>query len=115
MASAGVSVHAVDVAHGRVAEGLMVSIHAMDDNGREVASGAIGSKGLLDHPSAQGVGMGQGVYEIRFAIGAYFRQRGVASDFLDLVPFRFIIRDEKQHVHLPLKFTPFGFSIWRGA
>jgi 5-hydroxyisourate hydrolase len=115
MASAGVSVHAVDVAHGRVAEGLTVSIHAMDDGGREVASGVIGPKGLLDHPSMHGEGMGTGIYEVRFSIGAYFRAKGVASDFLDHVPFRFVIRDETQHVHLPLKFTPFGFSIWRGA
>jgi 5-hydroxyisourate hydrolase len=115
MASAGVSIHAVDVAHGCVAEGLLVTIHAMDEAGREVASGPIGPKGLLDHPTMQGVGMGTGVYEVRFAIGAYFRGRGIASEFLDLVPFRFVIRDASQHVHLPLKFTPFGFSIWRGA
>ena len=30
MASAGVSIHAVDVAHGCVAEGVLVTIHALD-------------------------------------------------------------------------------------
>ncbi len=115
MASAGVSVHAVDVAHGCVAEGLSVTIHAMDHHGQVVASGTIGPNGLLDHPSMRGEGMGTGVYEVRFAIGPYFRAKGITSDFLDLVPFRFTVRDETQHVHLPLKFTPFGLSIWRGA
>jgi 5-hydroxyisourate hydrolase len=115
MASAGVSVHAVDVARGCVAEGLFVTIHAMDEGEREIASGVIGPKGLLDHPSMRGEGMGTGIYEVRFAMGAYFRARGMAADFLDVVPFRFVIRNAAEHVHLPLKFTPFGFSIWRGA
>jgi 5-hydroxyisourate hydrolase-like protein (transthyretin family) len=35
--------------------------------------------------------------------------------FLDVVPFRFGIADASEHYHLPLKLTPWGFSLFRGA
>jgi 5-hydroxyisourate hydrolase len=31
------------------------------------------------------------------------------------VPFRFTIADAAQHYHLPFKFTPWGFSLFRGS
>jgi len=111
----GVSIHAVDVAAGRTAEGLRVTLHALGDGGREIASGQIGANGLLDHPTARGEGIEAGVHEARFAIGEYLKAQGVKAPFLDIVPFRFIIHDVAQHVHLPLKFTPYGYSLFRGV
>jgi 5-hydroxyisourate hydrolase len=31
------------------------------------------------------------------------------------MPFRFGIADPAQHYHLPLKVTPWGFSLFRGG
>jgi 5-hydroxyisourate hydrolase len=31
------------------------------------------------------------------------------------VPFRFSIADPEQHDHLPMKITPWGFSLYRGG
>ena len=36
------------------------------------------------------------------------------SRLLDVVPFRFVISRVEEHYHLPLKFTPFGYSLFRG-
>ena len=38
-----------------------------------------------------------------------------APAFLEVVPFRFGIADPLQHYHLPLKLTPWGFSLFRGG
>ena len=118
--SGGISIHAVDVAQGRVAEGMRVSLHelgapAQGGAERLVADGVIGEDGVFDHPCAQGVGTGAGTYEVRFHIGDYCRLQGVAEPFLDIAPFRFVVRDAAQHVHLPMKFTAHGYSIYRGA
>lgn len=115
MAAGGISVHAVDVARGHPARGLKVDIYMLGDREQRIAEGIIGENGLLDHPSARGEGVSAGTYEVRFAIGEYLRAQGMETPFLDVVPFRFTIVDERQHIHLPFKFTPFGFSLFRGA
>ena len=115
MSAGGISVHAVDVAHGRIATGLGVAIVALENGERLVGSGAIGDNGSLDHPSVRGEGVTSGIYEVRFSVGAYFLAQGVKGGILDVVPFRFVINDAAQHYHLPFKFTPFGFSLFRGA
>jgi 5-hydroxyisourate hydrolase len=115
MNAGGISIHAVDVAHGRPAEGLSVEVHALEPARRLIAEGRLGANGLLDHPIAKGEGIVCGSYEAVFHIGAYFAASGLGgSAFLDAVPFRFVVARPEEHYHLPLKFTPFGFSLFRG-
>ena len=118
MVAGGISVHAVDVARGRVAEGMRVRIDRLAPDGARVtiAEGEIGPNGALDHPVAQGAGVQAGEHEVLLAIGAFLRATGCeAPPFLDTVPFRFRVFDVAQHYHLPIKFTPFGYSLYRGA
>jgi len=112
----GISVHAVDVARGRVAEGLAVRIERLAGTARvTVAEGRIGRDGLLDHPVARGEGVVAGEYEVLFEIGAWHAATGLEAGFLGTVPFRFRVADVAPHYHLPIKFTPFGYSLYRGA
>ena len=44
--------------------------------------------------------------------------QGIAAPkpaFLEIVPYRFGIADLAQHYHLPVKMTPWGFSLFRGG
>lgn len=66
---------------------------------------------MLDHPVAQGVGITAGVYEVLFHLGEFFADDG----FLTVTPFRFRINNIDEHFHLPLKFTRWGYSLFRGA
>ena len=112
----GVSVHAVDVARGAPAAGLMVELWALDGGRRRIAGGALSASGTLDDPALATAEPGH--YEALFYIGDFYRGLGhVQSDppFLDVVPFRFGIADAAEHYHLPLKLTPWGFSLFRGA
>jgi 5-hydroxyisourate hydrolase len=112
----GISVHGVDITCGRPAEGMRVEIYALREKRELLAEGLLAANGALDHPIAQGAAAG--TYEVTFHVGDYFRASGVATStppFLDLVPFRFTIADPAQHYHLPFKFTPWGFSLFRGS
>ncbi|TNC07482.1 hydroxyisourate hydrolase [Methylobacterium terricola] len=117
MSAGGISVHAVDVAEGCPALGLRVTISALRDAGAHpVAEGVIGPTGSFDHPVVRGVGIAAGTYEAVFHLGAYFTAQGrPGPHFLDQVPFRFTIADAGEHYHLPLKFTRFGYAVFRGV
>ena len=112
----GISVHGVDVTRGAPAQGMRVEVYALGPERRLVAEGALAANGELDHPIAKGAPAG--TYEVLFHAGDYFRRSGAATSsppFLDIVPFRFTIADPAQHYHLPLKITPWGFSLFRGS
>lgn len=129
----GISIHCVDVANGRVAAGLRVTLRRLD-GGPALASGLVNAKGLLDDPALMGAGVVAGAYEVEFDVGAYYRAlfaraagarasavlNGVVlappePAFLEVVPYRFHVADVAQHYHLPFKFTPWGFSLFRGG
>jgi len=53
-----------------------------------------------------------------FDVGGYYRSSGFAigaNPFLELVNFDFGIAVPEQHVHLPFKCTPWGYSCFRGG
>ena len=112
----GISVHCVDVARGRVATGLAVRLARLD--GTLLAEGSVGPKGLWEEPVLMSDAIGAGGYEVAFDVGGFYRAAGVEVPnpaFLEVVPYRFHIADASQHWHLPFKFTPWGFSLFRGG
>jgi len=113
----GISLHEVDVARGVPAAGMRVELWALAPQRRLVAEGWLGANGQLDHASVQGAGVQAGEHEALFHVGDYLRHHGGAdaSPFLDVLPFRFIVADVAQHVHLPLKFTAWGCALFRGS
>lgn len=113
----GISLHAVDVARGVPALGMQVELWALSPERRLVAQGQLGANGQLDHPSVRGEGVVAGEHEALFHVGDYLRAHGGAdaSPFLEVLPFRFQVRDVAQHVHLPLKFTAWGCALFRGS
>jgi 5-hydroxyisourate hydrolase len=119
--SGGLSIHCVDVAHGRVASGLQVSLRRlMADRhpGALLARGSVGANGLWSEPLLMGPAITAGGYEAGFDVGGFYRSQGVSVPdpaFLEEVVYRFYITDAAQHFHLPFKFTPWGFSLFRGG
>jgi 5-hydroxyisourate hydrolase len=114
----GISVHAVDVAHGRPGTGMRVEIHRILEDGsrRVLADGQLGANGALDHPITSGQGVEAGMHEVLFHLSEFYASHDKPPPpFLEVVPFRFRVFDEHLHYHLPIKFTPWGFSLYRGA
>lgn len=117
-AAGGISVHAVDIANGVPAGGLHVALFQLTDDRPCIASGPCNAAGLLQHPVSDGAGVTLGVYEVEFDVGAYYRALGTPMpdpSFLDIAVFRFGIGQVSEHFHLPFKFTPWGFSLFRGG
>lgn len=115
----GISIHCVDVARGRVAVGLRVALYRLDTDGPcLIAQGAVGAKGLFEHPALMGTEVRAAGYEAVFEVGDFCRACGTdlpSPAFLEQVPYRFHIAEVSQHYHLPFKFTPWGFSLFRGG
>lgn len=113
----GISLHAVDVASGRPAAGMAVELVRLGPPDLTLMQASLGPAGALDHPVVQGAGVEAGVYEARFAVGDWMRAQGLADGpvFMEVAVFRFDLADVREHVHLPLKFTRWGYALFRGA
>lgn len=113
----GMSLHVVDVARGQPATGMKVEIFRLHPQRTLIATGTLQPNGTLDDPVVTTT-LSAGAHEVIFHAGAFFAGAplGVTDPpFLDEVVFRFNIADPAQHYHLPLKITPWGFSLYRGA
>ena len=92
----GISIHVVDVALGKPAAGMFVEVHALD----------------------AGEGVTAGTHEVLLHAGEYFRFVGQVTSkpaFQEIVPLRFTVLDVREHYHLPVKISPWGIAVWRGA
>jgi hydroxyisourate hydrolase len=105
--------HVLDVARGRPARGVGIELW---HEGVRIAAAVTGEDGRTAAPLLAALEVG--VYELRFAVGAYFAASGdeVADPpFLDVVPVRFGIADAAAHHHVPLLVTPWSYSTYRGS
>jgi 2-oxo-4-hydroxy-4-carboxy-5-ureidoimidazoline decarboxylase len=114
------STHVLDTHGGKPAAGIAVELTELSDLGvsRVVARTVTNSDGRTDQPLIGGRPVPIGRYELMFAVGKYFAERGVpASDppFLDRIPLRFSVSDPEGHLHVPLLVTPWSYSTYRGS
>ena len=114
----GISIHVVDVSRGVVAAGMRIEVFAAGPPHHLLCGGAINPKGVLDNPVLMSAAMQPGQFEAVFHVADYYRSAGVTLPtlpFLDVVSYRFAIGDARQHYHLPMKLTPWGYSCFRGG
>ncbi|MCW3846644.1 hydroxyisourate hydrolase [Sphingomonas sp. LB-2] len=108
------STHILDTAHGRPAEGVRVRLSA---GGTPLFEGRTNEDGRCPELIGDRQ-LTPGNYALEFAIGDYFRARGVElpdPPFLDLVTIAFGIAEGDGHYHVPLLVSPFGYSTYRGS
>ncbi len=56
-----------------------------------------------------------GRYQLCFEVGEYFTKLGRAESFFPLVTIEFEVTGERDHYHVPLLLSPFGYSTYRGS
>ena len=114
----GISIHVVDVTRGLPAEGMLVTVHELRIDGpRLVGCGRIADDGVFRHPMNLGTDVAPGIYEVELATGTWYREQKMdvgEPAVLEIGTFRFNVVDAEEHVHLPIKLSPYGMSIWRG-
>jgi 2-oxo-4-hydroxy-4-carboxy-5-ureidoimidazoline decarboxylase len=113
------STHVLDTHSGKPAPGVRIRLYEVGASARGlIAETVTNSDGRTDKPLIGGEPLRCGVYEIEFAIGDYFRGKGVPAAspaFLDVVPLRFGIAEPEGHYHVPLLATPWSYSTYRGS
>lgn len=112
--------HALDTARGRPAAGLEIELWRIDVGGSHTLLKTLSTNvdGRTDAPLLEGDEFTGGVYELVFAVGAYFTAHAVPATtppFLDRVPVRFGIADPAAHYHVPLLVSPWAYSTYRGS
>jgi 2-oxo-4-hydroxy-4-carboxy-5-ureidoimidazoline decarboxylase len=112
------STHLLDTARGRPADGVAVQLFVLSDDGpaRRIAEAVTDADGRTPRPLVAGRPVPIGTYELRFSICDYLvRQGSGARSFLDIVPVRFGVAEPEAHYHIPLLFTPWSYSTYRGS
>jgi len=115
-----VTTHVLDLSLGKPASGVVVELWSVGpDNTYEfIQFSQTNEDGRVNQPLLEGDSMKKGIYEIRFHVGNYFRNRGPLlgdPSFLDCVPVRFGISEPTSHYHVPLLISPGGYSTYRGS
>jgi 5-hydroxyisourate hydrolase len=116
---ARLSTHVLDVARGQPAQGVVVDLHILREDGRRhVTTATTNADGRSSEPLLTGDLIQTGTYELTFHAADYFRAQGVSltdPPFLDHVVVRFGIADLAGHYHVPLLLAPYSYSTYRGS
>ncbi|SNB51160.1 5-hydroxyisourate hydrolase [Arboricoccus pini] len=111
--------HVLDTTHGRPAAGVDIRLFRIEgEQASLLLNVQTNADGRCERPLLEGVALAAGIYELRFAVGAYFARTGSvlsAHPFLDEVPVRFCIADADEHYHVPLLISPYAYSTYRGS
>ncbi|HUC49896.1 MAG TPA: 2-oxo-4-hydroxy-4-carboxy-5-ureidoimidazoline decarboxylase [Xanthobacteraceae bacterium] len=114
------STHVLDTSGGCPATDIAIELCEIPASGaaRILARMTTNADGRTDQPLIAGRPVPIGSYELRFAVGDYFKRRGgVVSDppFLGVVPVRFGVSEPEGHYHVPLLITPWSYATYRGS
>ena len=116
----GLSTHILDTHSGVPAKGVRIDLLWIQETGAIQVLGryVTNDDGRTDGPLLSGSDFRVGTFELRFHMGDYFRNRGVALDdppFLDVIPVRFGVARKDAHYHVPLLASPWAYSTYRGS
>jgi len=114
------STHVLDTAAGRPGAGIAIELCEIAANGavRVLTRTVTNADGRTDQPLIGGRPIPIASYELRFAIGDYFKLQGAAVadlPFLGVVPVRFAVAEPEGHYHVPLLVTPWSYATYRGS
>jgi 5-hydroxyisourate hydrolase len=116
---ARLSTHVLDTAQGKPAAGFVLDLYFHQEGRRVLLKRAItNADGRTDEPLLSGSELASGIYELVFYAAAYCRNQGQQlSDppFLDEIVIRFGIADATGTYHVPLLFSPYGYTTYRGS
>jgi 5-hydroxyisourate hydrolase len=113
------TVHAIDSYHGATGAGLRMVLSRFEDGAwQPLLTARTVAGGRTAQPLLEGEAYRAGRYELLLHLGEYFEALGAKlpqQGFLAQVPLRFVIRDAGERVHLPVTFSPWGYSYYRGS
>ena len=113
--SGRLTTHILDVAAGAPAASVAVSLYRCDrDERTQVVHATTNADGRTDEPLLTAP-LPSGMYELVFAVGAYFAARGTSECFYDDITVRFRIGETERAYHVPLLVSPWSYTTYRGS
>lgn len=111
--------HAVDIFSGATAAGLKLELSRFEGGAfKLIKTVEAAAGGRPAEPLLVGDTYLPGRYEVSMNVGDYFERLATKLPqpaFLSRVPLRIVIHDASQRVHLPVLFSPWGYSMYRGS
>ena len=111
--------HAVDTFYGATGAGLELQLSRFEAGEWKLLKSVKAVQGgRTAEPLLIGDDYRPGRYEVLMDVGSYFQRLGAQLPkpaFLSQVPLRIIIHDAGQRVHVPVLFSPWGYSFYRGS
>lgn len=113
------STHALDTYSGKQAAGIRIDLYHIDGEQRKLLKSVrANEEGRVTENLLEGATLKVARYELVFFVAEYYKRMGVPQsnpEFLDVVPLRIAIWDDKQRYHVPLYFSPWGYMTYRGS
>ena len=113
------STHALDTYTGKQAAGIRIDLYMIEGESRKLLKTVrANDEGRVTANLLEGEALKVARYELVFHVSEYYKKIGVAQsnpEFLDVVPLRVAIWDDKQRYHVPLYFSPWGYMTYRGS
>lgn len=107
-----ISTHVLDIASGKPAANLWITLYRYTADAREeLARARTDADGRIASPF--GGELAAGDYELLFNAGEYFATTNTRS-FYTTIPVRFTLSVDT-HYHIPLLLSPHGYSTYRGT
>ncbi|XP_060109855.1 transthyretin-like [Heteronotia binoei] len=110
------TVHALNVLTGLPASGLAVHLAQLEDpHGpwARMSKNTTNASGRLDYSSVIPKRLEPGTYKLRFETSAYWEEQGHPS-FYPYVEVVFTVTEAERKVHIPLLFSPYSYTTYRG-
>ena len=110
-----ISTHILDTARGIPAANVSISLHRQKNNQWNcIGEGKTNTDGRVSDLYEQQSNLSAGVYKMHFDTGHYFLKAG-DNIFYPYAEVVFVIGKDKDHYHIPLLLSPFGYSTYRGS
>lgn len=119
--SGKLTTHVLDTALGCPAVNMTIQLWSIYPDSQErqlLKTVQTNSDGRTDQALLSDQEFLAGIYELVFSVGEYYQHQRVELPeimFLNEVPIRFGIADEKSHYHVPLLVSPWSYSTYRGS
>ena len=107
--------HALDTYSGKPGKGMKVDVYLISEKREKIKSVVLNSDGRSDEVLVEPIKMGN--YELVFHVDEYFKNIIELQDpnFLNEVSIKFGISNPKEKYHVPLLFSPWSYSTYRGS
>lgn len=115
MAKSPITTHILDIALGKPAAGVNVSLSKKGSDGfQALGSGITDNDGRIADLLPVTHKLEQGIYRLEFEVEEYF-SKAARPSFYPHIVICFEIKAVDEHYHVPLLLSPFGYSTYRGS